>query len=233
MANPVTDSIDLVSYARQRQLDELIQEAGILRAHVVIVGCGGVGFWAGILMAMLGHRSFTLIDGDKVEPSNLNRLPVPQTWVGRYKTTALRRIIRTLRPMTSVITINTHVVHEDLSILKDILVKLSAAGGVSLIDTTDDARIQQGIYQTVRDMEGSVFGYIKLGYEGLDVGAYKNYDIWIGDDYRPGYRTTNANAITSAIAAGLGLFKLFLGDKKDMEVSIGKIVGQKKKKVTT
>jgi len=40
----------------------------------VIVGCGGLGSQIAIQLAALGARHFMLIDGDRIEASNLNRL---------------------------------------------------------------------------------------------------------------------------------------------------------------
>ena len=62
-----------------------------LRHHpFVVVGCGGLGSTTAIALAALGARNLSLIDGDRVEPSNLNRL----VWagdrdVGTPKVTAL------------------------------------------------------------------------------------------------------------------------------------------------
>jgi bacteriocin biosynthesis cyclodehydratase domain-containing protein len=42
-------------------------------AHVVVLGVGGLGSWAAISLACCGVGELTLIDGDTVELSNLNR----------------------------------------------------------------------------------------------------------------------------------------------------------------
>ncbi|MDO8126000.1 MAG: ThiF family adenylyltransferase, partial [Candidatus Brocadiales bacterium] len=43
--------------------------------HLGICGVGGVGSYAALIASGLGFRKFTIIDGDAVEASNLNRLP--------------------------------------------------------------------------------------------------------------------------------------------------------------
>jgi hypothetical protein len=51
-----------------------------------------------------------------------------------------------------------------------------------------------------------------MGYDGFKIGSYKDMNTWkLPDDYTPGYRTTNANAVSSAIAAGVGIFSAYLG----------------------
>lgn len=218
-------SLGLVTYDRQEQLDTLIQHVNSHKYNIII-GCGGVGFWAGIFLAMMGHTGFVLIDGDKIEPTNLNRLPVPQNWVGMSKVLALKRLIRMLRPEAVVTCIRAHVTHDEIDLLKQTVDEL-VRYGLNIIDTTDDARIQRKIFDTLSVQIGrGDIEYTKMGYEGLEVGAYKDYNVWVPADYRPGYRTTNANATTSAIAAGLGVFKLLIGDDDDMRFDIGKTVNK-------
>jgi bacteriocin biosynthesis cyclodehydratase domain-containing protein len=47
--------------------------ARLRAAHVVVIGCGGLGTWALAALASLGVGRFTLADDDAVELSNLNR----------------------------------------------------------------------------------------------------------------------------------------------------------------
>lgn len=52
----------------------------------VILGCGGLGSQIAIQLAALGARRFTLVDGDRIDESNLNRLSWATTAdVGRMK----------------------------------------------------------------------------------------------------------------------------------------------------
>jgi bacteriocin biosynthesis cyclodehydratase domain-containing protein len=45
----------------------------LMRARVVVLGCGGLGTWALAALASAGVRRFVLVDDDVVERSNLNR----------------------------------------------------------------------------------------------------------------------------------------------------------------
>ena len=78
----------------------------------------------------------------------------------------------------------------------------------------DDAKIQKQIYAMSEKM-GSNVQYNKIGYEGFEVGSYKDYSIWYNEKtYERGYRTTRANAITSALAACIGIFNQTITTKK-------------------
>lgn len=214
------DSVNIVDYSRQQDLDDMYNREASKSYLQVIIGCGGIGYWLGIMLAMQGSENFLLIDGQKLEASNLNRIPAPQTWVGTNKAIALRKAIHLLRP-TCVIGVMTCPVTEGM------FERIKELGRITdhynVWDCTDDGRIQQKIYKAFKHR------YIKLGYEATKVAAYQQYDTWLDESiYQPGYRTSSANAMSSAIAAGLGIFYNFLGrdgSAPDMEVDIRKLVG--------
>lgn len=76
--------------AKQRQL--------LRQAHVAIVGLGGLGSNAAVWLARLGVGRLTLIDFDKVELSNLNRQYYFLQDVGKYKASALHKLLRQINP---------------------------------------------------------------------------------------------------------------------------------------
>ncbi len=198
--------------------------------NIAVVGCGGIGFWATILLAMMGKENFILIDGDKIEPSNLNRLPVPQSWIGTNKSIALRKLVRSIRPATRITCITRHVVESDLDLFTDMIRMPSNQEYTTttlVIDTTDDARIQKKIYEAQATL-GNRIKYIKMGYEGFKVGAYKNMNVWIPEDYRPGYRTTQANAVSSVGAAVIGILSAYFSQQTpdDITCDLSQIAGR-------
>lgn len=60
-------------------------------SHVLVVGTGGIGSKAATTLVQQGYGSLTLIDPDRVEPSNLSRQEFSPDDVGEYKSLALAR----------------------------------------------------------------------------------------------------------------------------------------------
>jgi hypothetical protein len=232
------ERITLVDDSRQEQM---AQDLGLNQEHEahVIIGCGGIGFWLGIMLTMMQARYIVVMDGDTLDNTNLSRIPVPQTWVGINKAVALRKTIRTLRPDTVVTCLTTHINEDTLELLDKFTSNMSGNYNhyhnhrittTNIWDTTDDARIQQKISEYVENLRSKRSGrvatvrYRKMGYDGFNIGGYENMNTWkLPDTYEPGYRTTNANAISSAIAAGLGIFGAYLS-AGDVNVDLRKLI---------
>jgi len=210
--------MEFVDYSRQAAFDEKFIANIKPTDHHAIIGCGGVGFWLGIILAMQGYSNFYLVDGQKLDLSNLNRIPVNPDWAGINKTVALRKIIKTVRPLAIVNTINQHVNEDDLEILERFVSASPSSNRWHIWDCTDDARIQRKVFKWSRDW--NYVNYRKIGYEGFSVGTYTNYDVWTTEDYRPGYRTSNACAASSALAAVIGFMAHGLKLSKDINLNI-------------
>lgn len=215
----------LIDYSRQSEFDATLQ--GIQKNQInYIVGCGGVGFWLATILAMQGQENFVLIDGQAIERTNLNRLPVPPSWVGINKAIALRRVIRTMRPVTAIRTITEHITEDTFDVLLgsgSYLTSHNKRHSKTVWDCTDDGRIQKKIFKALKEAKTQI-KYRKLGYEGFQVGSYKEYDVWLPSDYAPGYRTSNACAATSALAAVIGIVSEGLNVIRDVEVNVKDLV---------
>ena len=71
----------------------------IREASVVLFGVGGVGSWCAEALVRSGVRRLTLVDGDVVNPSNVNRQLMATTrTVGRPKVEALRERLLEINP---------------------------------------------------------------------------------------------------------------------------------------
>jgi hypothetical protein len=198
----------------------------------LVIGCGGVGFWLAISLAMMGAQDFILVDGQTIDNSNLNRLPVPQTWLGQNKAIALRKLIRFLRPATRIVCLNAHITEETLGIIPKMLEDSQHHTHIyNVWDTTDNAIIQRKIYDFVTELKKKTVSrtrgikYRKIGYEAWQVGNYAKWDIWTDEDeYQAGYRTSSANSITSMLSAGLGIFSMGLNRSEDFTLDIRKLL---------
>lgn len=80
----------------------LLGEEKMLRmakAHVLVVGLGGVGAYAAEMICRAGVGRMTLVDADTVQPSNINRqLPALHTTIGLRKAEVLAERFRQINP---------------------------------------------------------------------------------------------------------------------------------------
>ena len=69
------------------------------RAHVLVVGLGGVGAYAAEMLCRAGVGRLTLVDADTVQPTNLNRqLPALHSTLGQPKAKVLAERFRDINP---------------------------------------------------------------------------------------------------------------------------------------
>jgi tRNA A37 threonylcarbamoyladenosine dehydratase len=80
----------------------LIKEDGIqklAKSHVLIVGVGGVGSYAAEAICRVGVGKITLIDGDVVQKSNINRqLPALHSTIDEAKVEIMRKRLLDINP---------------------------------------------------------------------------------------------------------------------------------------
>lgn len=112
-------------YSRQMALAEVGPQgqARLAASHVAVVGAGGLGVPVLQYLAGAGVGTLSVIDGDRLEPSNLHR----QTWYaladcGESKAELAARRIRTLNP-----TVQVHAVAQ----------RLDAVNGMALLRDAD------------------------------------------------------------------------------------------------
>ena len=76
-------------------------------SHVAVFGVGGVGGYVAEAIARAGIRQITLIDADRVAPSNINRqIIATNKTVGMFKTEAMRDRILDINPECKINTVN-------------------------------------------------------------------------------------------------------------------------------
>lgn len=219
----MAEHVGIVDYSRQNSLDEKLRIDNMAQIGsqptIHIIGCGGVGFWLGLFAAMIGFQKFVLFDDDKVESSNLNRLPVKQEWNGKFKVSALKATIKMLRPDACVATYRRR--FDETIDVEQARQNMSPI----IFDCSDNSRFQERLYKKCVSLRVK---YVKIGYEGENIGLYRKMEsLWRlpGDEHNGGYRTTQANAISSALAGGLGLFYYATGNMADKNINLLNIVG--------
>ena len=121
-------------------MDRLYGEGARLvlhRAHVAVVGVGGVGSWVVEALARSGVGRLTLIDFDQVAVSNVNRqIQALESTLGMAKVEALRRRIADINPDCQVNLIEDFLSAENMA-------ELMPAGGYdAVVDACDSARVK-------------------------------------------------------------------------------------------
>ena len=74
--------------------------------RVILFGIGGVGSWCAECLIRTGLTHLTIVDGDTVQPSNLNRqLPAIQLTLGQPKVEALKKRLLEINPDAEIVAI--------------------------------------------------------------------------------------------------------------------------------
>lgn len=69
------------------------------RAHILVVGLGGVGAYAAEMLCRAGIGHLTIVDADTVQPTNINRqLPALHSTLGQPKAEVLAARFRDINP---------------------------------------------------------------------------------------------------------------------------------------
>lgn len=163
---------------------------------VHIVGCGGVGTWAAIMLAMAGVPHLHLYEDDTVEESNLNRLPYASGAIGKPKLELLSKMLHKLRPDVE---LTLHGRFEPL------LHKFSSQDRV--IGAVDTMRDRQQIYNACQ--ETGVY-YVDVGAESHHCTVSDSPAEWAFTEDRPGYFTPIWVAPV-VVAAGLAVAAVVYG----------------------
>lgn len=77
--------------------------------RVIIFGVGGVGSWCAEALIRTGLTHLTIVDGDVVQPSNVNRqLPATRETLGRPKVEALRERLLSINPDAEIVAVHQY-----------------------------------------------------------------------------------------------------------------------------
>ena len=88
--------------------------------HVLVLGLGGVGGYVAEFLVRCGVGRLTLVDGDRVSLSNLNRqLPALNSTLGEYKSDVLARRFADINPAGEFVSVPRFIKQEDVPDLLD------------------------------------------------------------------------------------------------------------------
>jgi len=119
LENPETSRAASFFLCKAKNCGDVVKDFKSLKhANILIVGCGGIGSSAALLLAGSGVRKFTLADPDVIEKSNLNRqLFWRRIDIGKLKTEALKEAIEDRFDNVETSTINTELNLESIVIM--------------------------------------------------------------------------------------------------------------------
>lgn len=81
----------------------------VKNAHILIVGLGGVGAYAAELICRAGVGQMTIVDGDDIEASNINRqMPATTKTLGQDKVDIMRERLLAINPNLKLRVINEY-----------------------------------------------------------------------------------------------------------------------------
>lgn len=90
----------------------------IRKTKVLILGLGGVGGYTVESLVRCGVENITLVDGDTIKPSNINRQIIATLKNNnKYKTKEWKKRIKIINKDAKVNIINTHITEENMEIL--------------------------------------------------------------------------------------------------------------------
>ena len=105
--------------------------------RVILFGVGGVGSWCAESLIRTGLTHLTLVDGDAVQPSNVNRqLPATSSTIGRPKVEVLRERLLIINPEAEIEAINAYYGENGMS--KDGFFNFALSTFNYVIDAIDD-----------------------------------------------------------------------------------------------
>lgn len=182
--------MDELVYDRQHTLNIHPPEAAS------IVGCGGVGAWVAIDLAMTGVPELHLFDSDVMEIHNLNRLPFTMGDIGKAKVQILKDFLLKIRPTAKVV-MNGNVTEITKELIRGVVV-----------DCTDRVATQAFLQEYCTNKK---LAYYRVGYDGQHFNvtdgqhklAPKSKNVWDDGSGRDGYTIVPSWLVPPQIAAGL------------------------------
>lgn len=145
---PLLTKEQLERYSRQTILEEVgIQgQHKLLDSKVLIVGAGGLGSPAAIYLAAAGLGTLGIVDGDRVDLSNLHRQVMHFTHdIGRPKTQSARRTLEDINPDVTVVPHQTVLTSENaMDIITDYDVVVNGSDNFPTRYLVNDACVMLG-----------------------------------------------------------------------------------------
>lgn len=233
---PLSPSLPLDDW-RERTIQLLGCEAAerLSRAHVLVVGTGGVGAYAAELICRAGVGEMTLLDADTVSRSNINRqLPATQSTVGQHKVEVMQRRLLDINPDLRLHILPTYLTEEAVPTLLDTL----PGTGAFIVDAIDTIApkcaliaeaVRRGIPIVCSMGAGAKTDITKVQFAALA----DTYHCGLSKAVRTRLRQVGRDSGRAAFAARLMKVPVVFSAEQANPAAIVRIEGERNKKSTT
>ena len=90
------------------------------QSHVLVIGVGGVGGYAAEFLCRAGIGRFTIVDGDNIDITNINRqILATHSVIGRTKVDIMKQRMTDINPAVEIEAINKFLNPDDVTELFD------------------------------------------------------------------------------------------------------------------
>jgi len=155
------DDQQLLRYSRHLLIEDIGVEGQqkLLAAHALIVGAGGLGSPVALYLASAGVGRITVVDGDSVDLTNLQRqIMHTQARIGQPKAESARQAMAAINPGVQVRIINQRA---DESLLNELAFDASVA-----LDCTDNFATRQALNSACVRQRTPLVSGAAIGFDG-------------------------------------------------------------------
>lgn len=169
----------------------------------IIVGCGGVGWWAAMFTAMAGVKNLVLFDHDIITSSNVARLPVKNEHISFPKVDILSSEISLLRPDINITPIQSFA---DSSMIENTMKILhSKAKKPVLLSAVDKSAVDDELRKFCSEKK---IKYVRVGMEGNVITFMTKCGSSVDLDEEDGYIEIPSWVGGAAIAGGIAAYMI-------------------------
>ena len=154
----------------------------LFRAHILVVGLGGVGSWAAEMLCRAGVGTFTIIDADVVDVTNINRqMPALAETVGKPKCDVVAARLKAINPNVKLNVIQQFIDKENIPAL------LESTAFDFVVDAIDSLESKAFLIRQCWEMDIKIIS-------SMGAGAKQNLaDIRTGDLWKSEHCTLAKN----------------------------------------
>lgn len=172
---------------------------------VLVVGCGGIGSWAAYFLGLGGVKKIHLFDSDTVSETNLNRLPLGRSALGKNKAEAVADLINGLGNGCEAVA-HSNIVSVDIIDL--IFPWFGAACPDWMVVSTDSLKSRREALAVAKNWG---IDYIECGAEGHTATVTGIPGDWeTPDEQNPGYASVPVFVVPCTLAASIASYYVLL-----------------------